>query len=161
MKMECIKNVKILACLAAEVDSSAVWSNCISYETASRHRLFVLQADAGPEVVVRIRFASRDFEKRYSQPPRITILDGDKYLVVSEHYRQMLGIDGTTCKMGKTVVLHIRPSRCPILSSIRAACASPDPFLRLSVCLAWLSTALGLISLVLSLMFGGCNALKG
>ena len=146
-----IEDVRIFAYLASDIDAPIVWSNCIAQE--EHNDLFWIRANKGPLVAVRICYASKNFEDRYSKNPRVTIDGEEKYLVVSEHYRNKLRIEGTTYKTGKYVTLKIW--HCPrwmaIFASWGAASACPDAFLRESIRLGWVSLGLGLISLLLSI----------
>lgn len=141
-------DVKVLACLASDIDASYIWSNCISLGQANH--FFRVRVDDGEWVVVRILYASKNFKRRYSKDGRALITEDDRFIVLSEHYRCRLGIEGTSFRTGRKYKLELKP--CRWFGEWRAASVSPNPFLRQSVFLAWVSLGLGIVSLLLALV---------
>ena len=142
-------DVNVLACLASDIDASYIWSNCISL--GQSNRFFRVRVDDGEWIVVRILYASENFIRRYSKDGRAPITEDDQFIVLSEHYRCRLGIEGTSFKTGKKYKLEFKPCRWFEFGEWRAASVSPNPFLRLSVYLAWISLVLGVLSVAPSL----------
>ena len=145
-------DVKVLACLASDIDASYIWSNCISLGQANR--FFRVRVDDGEWIVVRILYASENFKRRYSKDGhgRAPIIKDDQFIVLSEHYRSRLGIEGTSFKTGRRYKLELKQCRWFEFGGWRAASVSPNPFLRQSVFLAWVSLGLGIVSLLLALV---------
>lgn len=143
-------DVKVLACLASDIDASYIWSNCISLGQANH--FFRVRVDDGEWVVVRILYASKNFKRRYSKDGRALITEDDRFIVLSEHYRCRLGIEGTSFRTGRKYKLELKPCRWFEFGEWRAASVSPNPFLRQSVFLAWVSLGLGILSLLLALV---------
>ena len=145
-------DVKVLACLASDIDASYIWSNCISPGQANH--FFRVRVDDGEWIVVRILYASENFKRRYSKDGhgRAPIIKDDQFIILSEHYRCRLGIEGTSFETGRKYKLELKPCRWFEFRGLRAASVSPNPFLRQSVFLAWVSLGLGILSLLFALV---------
>jgi hypothetical protein len=106
----------------------------------------------GKSVYCEARHIDSNFQREYNHPPRITIDDPSKAMVISGWYRAALGGFETTYHSGKDVELEITKLRLWGWRQIRCACHHPDAIARLGTRLGVVGVWLAIIGLTPALL---------
>ena len=112
-------------------------------------------------IYVEVRKIDDNFRKQYNcKASTVSICQKKNVVVMSEWYRQALGIVKTTPKNdeSQTEILLINRSKLPVWRSLRAACHHPDLVVRLGTRLGITGVWLGIVGVGLGLM--GTNVLN-
>ena len=131
------EDYKIYAALMQDIDQPYIWST-------KHSRGFYSIRYGKKSICVKIRHIDKNFCRLYNSPAssRLTIDNQVPTLVMSEHYRSLLGIETQ-----HSYSLEIK-SVCGL--DIRIARDVPDPFLKLSVYLGVWGVILGIISIAIT-----------
>ena len=133
---------RIYAALARDIDQPYIWS---SIHERGLYRI----TNNTKSIYVKIRKIDDNFQKTYNtkDAQRCHITYNEATLIMSEHYRSLLGL-----KTKQSYPLTIKPVHWFYYTY--AAWYVPDPFLKMNAYLGLFSLLFGIISIILGII--GC-----
>jgi hypothetical protein len=139
---------KVYPSLKEDINSPTVWLQGSNLD--SRDLVLVKCKQSHKSVWVDAQIVDNNFLKNYNQPPRKSLNKDIKAIIISEWYRQKLGI-----KKGVHTNLEIKQIKLPLMRFFRqmqAALNHPDSAVRICAGIAIVSLLLGFIGLILGVI---------
>jgi hypothetical protein len=136
----------VFAALAEQTNEGGIWFR--SPDLPTRTLVKIYNPATGRSTFCYSRRLDSNFVREYNDRPHtVKIKNPDRAMVISEWYRQALGIRSTSFFSKQDVPLTITPQRLETWGALRAACHHPDIVARIGTRLGILGTWLGLVGI--------------